>query len=259
MITGDLFKLVHLGTPSTIPPRATSGSGHWNWSTYSFQAGGTHPTGMLSCLCIIFTVIFPRFRFNADFRNEVRDAWGRGRSAHGARPPGRTTAEWWRGLTVQQPTGANPHPHNHPQHPPPQQHPVPPPQHPGSNLSSPHPAVSTAGPGPGGAGGGDGTPAGSLAGTAPLHPPAHSHSGPPQRFPDPRQPYNPEQIAAVLPLMDPFNAIHNLQNYYYWYGMLTRSRNKALVFMYLFPGRPRPFYSQISGRKNNGRPTNVLL
>ena len=23
--------------------------GHWNWSTYGFQAGGTHHTGMLSC------------------------------------------------------------------------------------------------------------------------------------------------------------------------------------------------------------------
>ena len=27
----------------------TCGGGQWNWNTYSFQAGGTHPTGMLSC------------------------------------------------------------------------------------------------------------------------------------------------------------------------------------------------------------------
>ncbi len=37
----------------------------------------------------------------------------------------------------------------------------------------------------------------------------------PQRFPDPRQPYNSEQMAAVLPFVDTFNAIHNLQNFYY--------------------------------------------
>ena len=40
---GDLFKLVHL----RIPQEATSGGGHW--STYHFQAGGMHPTGMFSC------------------------------------------------------------------------------------------------------------------------------------------------------------------------------------------------------------------
>ncbi len=37
----------------------------------------------------------------------------------------------------------------------------------------------------------------------------------PQRFPDPRQTYNPEQMAAVLPFVDTFSAIHNLQTYYY--------------------------------------------
>ena len=202
---------------ASVCPRATSGSGHWNWSTYSFQAGGTHPTGMFSCLCIIFKWYFPVLGSTqtSEMKSETLGVEGGQHMGHDPRA-GRQLSET--GLTVQQPTGANPHPHS--QHPPPQQHPAPP-HHPGSNLSSPHPAVSTAGPGPGGAGGGDGTPAGSLAGTAPLHPPAHSHSGPPQRFPDPRQPYNPEQIAAVLPLMDPFNAIHNLQNYYYWYGMLN--------------------------------------
>ena len=30
-------------------PGARSGRGHWNQITYGFQAGSTHPTGMLSC------------------------------------------------------------------------------------------------------------------------------------------------------------------------------------------------------------------
>ena len=30
------------------PPGVTSSSGNWTWSTYGFQAGGMHPTGMLS-------------------------------------------------------------------------------------------------------------------------------------------------------------------------------------------------------------------
>ena len=33
-------------TPRTV---LTASGGHWN--TYGLQAGGTHPTGMLSCLC----------------------------------------------------------------------------------------------------------------------------------------------------------------------------------------------------------------
>ena len=33
----------------TPPPGVTSSGGNWNWSTYGFQAGGMHPTGMLSC------------------------------------------------------------------------------------------------------------------------------------------------------------------------------------------------------------------
>ena len=37
------------------PLGVTSGGGYWNWSTYGFQVGGTHPTGMLSCviLCLL--------------------------------------------------------------------------------------------------------------------------------------------------------------------------------------------------------------
>ena len=30
-------------------PLVTSGGSHWKWSMYGFQAGGTHPIGMLSC------------------------------------------------------------------------------------------------------------------------------------------------------------------------------------------------------------------
>ena len=48
-VTGDLIKLVHLRTPP--PPVLTSG-GHR--SKYGFQAGGTHPTGMLSCFIVCF-------------------------------------------------------------------------------------------------------------------------------------------------------------------------------------------------------------
>ena len=43
VITGDLFKLVHLGVSTPM------NGGHWNWSMYGFQTGGTHPTGLLSC------------------------------------------------------------------------------------------------------------------------------------------------------------------------------------------------------------------
>lgn len=101
-------------------------------------------------------------------------------------------------------------PHSHPHQPL-----QPPTQHPGSNLSSPHPPVSSSGPavtgetvpqplGPGP------HPPGSLTGPPPLL------AVGPQRFPtDPRQQYNAEQMAAVLPLMDTFSAIHNMGNYYY--------------------------------------------
>ena len=44
-IIGDLFKHVRLRKSL---PRVTSGYGHWR--THSFQVGGTHPTGMHSCL-----------------------------------------------------------------------------------------------------------------------------------------------------------------------------------------------------------------
>ena len=39
------------------PTPATSGGGHWNWSMYGFQTGGTYPTGTLFCT---FTVHFIR-------------------------------------------------------------------------------------------------------------------------------------------------------------------------------------------------------
>ena len=32
-----------------LPPGVTFGGGNWNWSTYGFQAGGMHLTGMLPC------------------------------------------------------------------------------------------------------------------------------------------------------------------------------------------------------------------
>ena len=119
---------------------------------------------------------------------------------HSALPTGAGGQQGEPGHTLPPHTGANSH---HPQH-----IAQPPPPHPGSNLSSPHPPVSA--PGPGG-GEGAGHPPGQVTGPSPLHP---AHSGP-QRFPDPRQAYNPEQMAAVLPLMDTFNAIHNLGSYYY--------------------------------------------
>ena len=43
VITGDLFKFVH----PIPPPVLTASGGHQN--TYGWQAGGTYPTGMLSC------------------------------------------------------------------------------------------------------------------------------------------------------------------------------------------------------------------
>ena len=43
--TGDLFELLHLRTPSLSV--LTSGG---YWSMYSWQAGGTYPTGKRSCL-----------------------------------------------------------------------------------------------------------------------------------------------------------------------------------------------------------------
>ena len=55
-ITRYLFKIVHLRAPPVV---LTSGS---HWSTYSWQAGGTHPTGMLSCtmfFCCLQIEIFP--------------------------------------------------------------------------------------------------------------------------------------------------------------------------------------------------------
>ena len=117
---------------------------------------------------------------------------------HSAIPSGAGGQPGEPGHTIPPHTGIVP-PHHH-------QHPAQPSPHPGSNVSSPHPPVSVTGPGSGEAAGHPpGPPADS------LHP---AHSGP-QRFPDPRQPYNPEQMAAVLPLMDTFNAIHNLGNYYY--------------------------------------------
>ena len=45
VIIRNPFKLVHLRPYP--PPVLTSSGGHWN--TYSWQAGGMHPTGMLSC------------------------------------------------------------------------------------------------------------------------------------------------------------------------------------------------------------------
>ena len=53
VITGNLFKLVHLRIyPLTPPPPQlvpTPSGGHRN--TYGWQAGGTHHTGMYSCCC----------------------------------------------------------------------------------------------------------------------------------------------------------------------------------------------------------------
>ena len=51
---GDLFKLGHLRTtppPTPSPPVLTSNDGYRK--TYGWQAGGAHPTGMLSCSCMI--------------------------------------------------------------------------------------------------------------------------------------------------------------------------------------------------------------
>ena len=38
------------------PHGASSGGGRWNWSNYRFQAGGTYPTGILSCLSLSYRV-----------------------------------------------------------------------------------------------------------------------------------------------------------------------------------------------------------
>ena len=38
------------------PQLVTSGGCHWKWSTYSVQAGGSDPTGMLSCLFNMFFI-----------------------------------------------------------------------------------------------------------------------------------------------------------------------------------------------------------
>ena len=51
-ITGDLFKLVHWGGPHPPPPPMvlTASGGAATETQYSWQAGCTHPTGMLSCV-----------------------------------------------------------------------------------------------------------------------------------------------------------------------------------------------------------------
>ena len=53
IITGDLLKLIHLRAYPL--PVLTSSGGQWN--KYVWQAGGTHPTGMLSCLYRIARII----------------------------------------------------------------------------------------------------------------------------------------------------------------------------------------------------------
>ena len=47
VITGDLFRLIHLKTYPLPPPSLISSGGHRNM--YSWQADGTHITGMMSC------------------------------------------------------------------------------------------------------------------------------------------------------------------------------------------------------------------
>ena len=42
-----------------IPTHWTSGLGNWYWSTYGFQAGGAHPIGMLSLICLQSAIRFP--------------------------------------------------------------------------------------------------------------------------------------------------------------------------------------------------------
>ena len=61
VVTGDLFKLVHFRTyphPVLVPS-----DGHWK--TYGWQAGSTHPVGMLSCFDLYFLTLLyrsgPRF------------------------------------------------------------------------------------------------------------------------------------------------------------------------------------------------------
>ena len=46
------------------PPGPTPSGGHQN--TYGWQAGGTHPTGMLSCLMIFFfaTGVLPGYQLH---------------------------------------------------------------------------------------------------------------------------------------------------------------------------------------------------
>ena len=65
-IIGDLFKHVRLRKPL---PRVTSGYGHWR--THSFQVGGTHPTGMLSCLECFRSYL--RWRYHG-FKKRKREA-----------------------------------------------------------------------------------------------------------------------------------------------------------------------------------------
>ena len=61
---GDQWRPVQtcsFGTPLEV----TSGGSHWNWSNFGFQAGGTHPIGMLSCLFCYVKFLSERFyRFN---------------------------------------------------------------------------------------------------------------------------------------------------------------------------------------------------
>lgn len=53
VITGYLFKLVHLSTSPTV---LTCSGGHWN--TYGSQEDSIHPTGMFS-----YYVVYPGFSF----------------------------------------------------------------------------------------------------------------------------------------------------------------------------------------------------
>ena len=56
-ITGHMIRMVCIGGGWADPPRSAYGGGDWAdpprdiWDTmgYGQQAGGTHPTGMLSC------------------------------------------------------------------------------------------------------------------------------------------------------------------------------------------------------------------
>ena len=69
-MSGDHWRPVQtcsFGDLPPPPPSATSCNGNWKWSTYGFQAGGTHPTGMLSCFSIILLSIRTRENQNILF------------------------------------------------------------------------------------------------------------------------------------------------------------------------------------------------